>query len=118
MNGAFGRKIRAIRKTMFRSPDRTLQMVSTRRSAPGLGEIEEELERYGDQVDYYLEAPPGLTGLWQIIGRPGTRYENRVALDSWYARSWSLLVRPRHYGESGTGCTGPQRRLLKITVSR
>jgi undecaprenyl-phosphate galactose phosphotransferase len=52
--------------------------------------IEEELERYGDQVDYYLEAPPGMTGLWQISGRNDTGYEDRVALDSWYARNWSL----------------------------
>lgn len=52
--------------------------------------IEEELERYGDQVDYYLEAPPGITGLWQISGRNDIGYEDRVALDSWYARNWSL----------------------------
>ncbi|MEO8163847.1 MAG: undecaprenyl-phosphate galactose phosphotransferase WbaP [Betaproteobacteria bacterium] len=52
--------------------------------------IDEELERYGDQVDYYLEAPPGMTGLWQISGRNNTGYEDRVALDSWYVRNWSL----------------------------
>jgi undecaprenyl-phosphate galactose phosphotransferase len=52
--------------------------------------IEEELERYGDQIEYYLEAPPGMTGLWQISGRNDTGYEDRVALDSWYARNWSL----------------------------
>ncbi len=52
--------------------------------------IEDELERYGDQVGYYLEAPPGMTGLWQISGRNDTGYEDRVALDCWYARNWSL----------------------------
>jgi Undecaprenyl-phosphate galactose phosphotransferase WbaP len=52
--------------------------------------IEEELDRYGDQVGYYLEAPPGMTGLWQISGRNDTGYEDRVALDSWYVRNWSL----------------------------
>jgi len=52
--------------------------------------IEEELDRYGDQVGYYLEAPPGMTGLWQISGRTDTGYEDRVALDCWYARNWSL----------------------------
>lgn len=52
--------------------------------------IEEELQRYGAQVDYYLEAPPGMTGLWQISGRNDTGYEDRVALDCWYVRNWSL----------------------------
>jgi len=52
--------------------------------------IEEELERYGDEVEYYLEAPPGMTGLWQISGRNNTGYEDRVALDCWYVRNWSL----------------------------
>ena len=52
--------------------------------------IEEELERYGDQVGYYLETRPGITGLWQISGRNDTGYDDRVALDSWYVRNWSL----------------------------
>jgi undecaprenyl-phosphate galactose phosphotransferase len=52
--------------------------------------IEKELERYGDQVGYYLEARPGITGLWQISGRNDVGYEDRVALDSWYVRNWSL----------------------------
>ena len=52
--------------------------------------IEEELERYGDQVGYYLETRPGITGLWQISGRNNPSYDDRVALDSWYVRNWSL----------------------------
>jgi undecaprenyl-phosphate galactose phosphotransferase len=52
--------------------------------------IEDELRRYGDQVDYYLEVRPGITGLWQISGRNDTTYEDRVALDCWYVRNWSL----------------------------
>jgi len=52
--------------------------------------VEEELERYSDQVGYYLEAPPGMTGLWQISGRNDMSYDDRVALDSWYVRNWSL----------------------------
>lgn len=50
-----------------------------------------ELERYGNQVDYYLEAKPGVTGLWQISGRNDVTYETRVYLDAWYVKNWSLF---------------------------
>lgn len=49
-----------------------------------------ELERYGDQVGYYLEARPGMTGLWQISGRNDIDYADRVNLDAWYVKNWSL----------------------------
>ena len=52
--------------------------------------VSDELTRYGDQVDNYLAARPGLTGLWQVTGRSSTDYANRVALDSQYVRDWSL----------------------------
>lgn len=50
-----------------------------------------ELERYGNQVEYYLEARPGITGLWQVSGRNDTTYETRVYLDAWYVKNWSLF---------------------------
>ncbi|MDR3430132.1 MULTISPECIES: undecaprenyl-phosphate galactose phosphotransferase WbaP [Silvimonas] len=52
--------------------------------------IDEELARYGDKVDFYLEARPGLTGLWQVSGRNDTTYDERVALDAWYVKNWNL----------------------------
>ena len=52
--------------------------------------IQEELKRYDEFADYYLEASPGMTGLWQISGRNNTDYCYRVYLDSWYAKNWSL----------------------------
>jgi len=50
-----------------------------------------ELERYGSQVDFYLEAKPGITGLWQISGRNDVTYDTRVYLDAWYVKNWSLF---------------------------
>jgi undecaprenyl-phosphate galactose phosphotransferase len=50
-----------------------------------------ELERYGNQVDYYLEAKPGITGLWQISGRNDVSYDTRVYLDAWYVKNWSMF---------------------------
>lgn len=52
--------------------------------------IQEELERYGDDKDYYLMAKPGVTGLWQVSGRNDTDYGTRIYLDSWYVKNWSV----------------------------
>jgi undecaprenyl-phosphate galactose phosphotransferase len=54
--------------------------------------VEAELERYGGQVDYYLQARPGITGLWQISGRNDVDYDTRVYLDAWYVKNWSLFT--------------------------
>lgn len=51
---------------------------------------QDELELYGVQGKYYLETPPGITGLWQISGRNDVGYDTRVNLDTWYVRNWSL----------------------------
>lgn len=52
--------------------------------------VEAELERYGDDVEYFLMVRPGITGLWQVSGRNDVGYETRVYLDSWYVKNWSL----------------------------
>ena len=52
--------------------------------------VPDELERYGDSRRYYLEVRPGITGLWQISGRNDIDYEERVSLDTWYVRNWTL----------------------------
>lgn len=52
--------------------------------------IQIELERYGDDVDYFLMVRPGMTGLWQVSGRNNVDYDTRVYLDTWYVKNWSL----------------------------
>jgi lipopolysaccharide/colanic/teichoic acid biosynthesis glycosyltransferase len=39
-----------------------------------------------------LEAKPGITGLWQVMGRSRTHFDDMVRLDLRYARSWSLWL--------------------------
>ncbi|CAM8538021.1 TPA: undecaprenyl-phosphate galactose phosphotransferase WbaP [Klebsiella pneumoniae] len=52
--------------------------------------ITAELERYNDEIDYYLLSKPGMTGLWQVSGRSDVDYETRVYLDAWYVKNWSM----------------------------
>ena len=52
--------------------------------------VMDECEKYGENLPYYLSMLPGITGLWQSSGRSDTDYAERVSLDVWYARNWSL----------------------------
>ncbi|ASU15252.1 undecaprenyl-phosphate galactose phosphotransferase WbaP [Actinobacillus pleuropneumoniae] len=52
--------------------------------------ISDELEYYQEDVDYYLMAKPGMTGLWQVSGRNNVDYKTRVYFDAWYVKNWSL----------------------------
>lgn len=52
--------------------------------------VADELPLYGTSVADYLGARPGLTGLWQVVGRGDVEYARRVMLDSHYVRNWSL----------------------------
>ncbi len=54
--------------------------------------IREEWQRYGRRLDTYLEAKPGVTGLWQVMGRSDCCYRRRVALDCYYARKRGLVL--------------------------
>ena len=54
--------------------------------------IKEELARYGEYVGDYLMVKPGITGMWQVSGRSDTTYNERVQLDSWYVRNWSVWL--------------------------
>ncbi|MEM9358763.1 MAG: sugar transferase [Pseudomonadota bacterium] len=49
---------------------------------------------YYDSPDfaYYKACVPGITGLWQVSGRSNTSHDERVRLDRWYARNWSVWL--------------------------
>jgi Undecaprenyl-phosphate galactose phosphotransferase WbaP len=54
--------------------------------------VREELMRYGRNLRVYLSAKPGITGLWQVMGRTDTDYRRRVAMDVCYVRNQNLLL--------------------------
>lgn len=45
-----------------------------------------------DDFRYYNRFRPGITGLWQVSCRNTSDYSERVRLDRWYARNWSLWL--------------------------
>lgn len=52
-----------------------------------------ELESYHVwHVRRIFEAKPGITGLWQVMGRSRTTFDEMVRLDLRYARTWSLWL--------------------------
>lgn len=54
--------------------------------------IKEEIERYGNHIDDYLMVKPGIAGIWQCSGRNDVSYQERVQMDSWYVRNWSVWL--------------------------
>ena len=54
--------------------------------------IEAEVYLYGDLRHFYLEAVPGLSGLWQVSGRSNLSFSARANLDAFYVMNWSLLT--------------------------
>jgi lipopolysaccharide/colanic/teichoic acid biosynthesis glycosyltransferase len=51
----------------------------------------DELEKYGAYQELLLTVKPGLTGYWQVQGRQNVSYEERVRMDVYYIKNWSLI---------------------------
>jgi exopolysaccharide biosynthesis polyprenyl glycosylphosphotransferase len=51
-----------------------------------------ELKDYGHWATNLLTVRPGLTGLWQVSGRSDVPYEERVWLDMFYIRNYSIWL--------------------------
>lgn len=54
--------------------------------------VQEEVGRYSQELSLYLKVRPGLSGMWQVSGRNDTSYAQRVALDAYYVRNWSVWL--------------------------
>lgn len=54
--------------------------------------VDEEIPLYGDKYLLYTKVTPGLTGMWQVSGRNNITYEERVNLDAYYVRNWSVWL--------------------------
>lgn len=54
--------------------------------------VEAEIAKYGEYFDYFKAVKPGITGLWQVSGRNDIEYDERIQLDVWYVRNWSIQL--------------------------
>jgi exopolysaccharide biosynthesis polyprenyl glycosylphosphotransferase len=53
-------------------------------------QVPEEVAAYDEWHHRRLEVTPGLTGLWQVLGRSDISFDEMVRLDIYYAENWSL----------------------------
>jgi Undecaprenyl-phosphate galactose phosphotransferase WbaP len=54
--------------------------------------VHAEISRYGNSFSSYTSVPGGITGMWQVSGRSNTSYAERVSLDEYYVRNWSVWL--------------------------
>jgi lipopolysaccharide/colanic/teichoic acid biosynthesis glycosyltransferase len=52
----------------------------------------QELSKYGEYQDLLMTVRPGLTGYWQTRGRQDVSYKERVRMDVYYIRQWTLAL--------------------------
>ena len=57
--------------------------------------VRAEVRRYNRYFPVYCSTRPGLTGLWQVLGRNRVSYRRRVAADVLYVRRKSLWLNIR-----------------------
>jgi exopolysaccharide biosynthesis polyprenyl glycosylphosphotransferase len=51
-----------------------------------------EMAEYGKWGINLLTVRPGITGLWQVSGRSDVSYDERVRMDMYYIRNWTLWL--------------------------
>ncbi len=54
--------------------------------------VDDEVHYYADTFELYKRVLPGITGLWQVSGRSDVTYGERVNLDAYYVRNWSVWL--------------------------
>jgi lipopolysaccharide/colanic/teichoic acid biosynthesis glycosyltransferase len=71
---------------LFNVLKRDMTLVGPRMISP------EEVSMYKQFDMNLLTVLPGITGLWQVSGRSDISYEERIRLDMYYIRNWSLWL--------------------------
>jgi lipopolysaccharide/colanic/teichoic acid biosynthesis glycosyltransferase len=45
-----------------------------------------------EAMNEILRVPPGITGPWQVSGRNHASFDDRVQMDVYYVRDWSVWL--------------------------
>jgi len=53
--------------------------------------IEEE-QKMKEDKEFILKVKPGITGLWQVSGRSELTFDERIELEKYYIKNWSLWI--------------------------
>ena len=51
-----------------------------------------ETEFMGEYKQIITTIVPGITGYWQVNGRSDVTFEERLKMDNWYIRNWSIWI--------------------------
>ena len=54
--------------------------------------VDREVKLFGDKMKTIHSVRPGLTGYWAANGRSDTTYDQRVEMEAYYAKNFSLLL--------------------------
>ncbi|MFA5041835.1 MAG: undecaprenyl-phosphate galactose phosphotransferase WbaP [Bdellovibrionales bacterium] len=54
--------------------------------------MEGQEDFYAEDFGSYEAVRPGITGPWQVSGRNQLTFKERVSLEAWYARNWSVWL--------------------------
>ncbi|MEZ4522920.1 MAG: sugar transferase [Thermomicrobiales bacterium] len=83
---------RFLRKTSLDELPQLLNILQGDMSFVGPRPTSFKPETYSPWHGERLEVKPGLTGLWQVEGRGSMEFDERLRLDIWYLRNWSLWL--------------------------
>lgn len=54
--------------------------------------VDAEVPKYEKVYELYRRIKPGMSGFWQVGGRSDMDYKERVAMDAYYVRNWSVWL--------------------------
>jgi exopolysaccharide biosynthesis polyprenyl glycosylphosphotransferase len=82
-----------LRKTSFDELPQLLNVLANQMSIVGPRMITpDELNKYEQWDLNLMTVKPGITGLWQVRGRSDVTYEERVRMDMFYVRNWTIWL--------------------------